>query len=563
MSSEIDQIKDRINIVDLVSQYVPLKKAGINHSARCPFHNEKSPSFYVSADRGTYKCFGCGEGGDIFTFIEKMEGLEFRGALEKLASQAGVTLSNNIPKKDSGKKDLYTEILETITLGWQRELGSNEQAKHYLKDRGFTKEIVNEYRIGFAPDSWSFTKDYLVQKGYKEADIEAVGLIKTGDKGRSYDRFRSRIIFPLFSTEGKVIAFSGRIFGEDPNKLEKSAKYLNSPDTPLFNKSRVLYGMHSAKHTIRKHNFACIVEGQVDLVMAQQVYPNTVATSGTSLTADHLKLIRRFSDRIVFVYDSDNAGLQSAYRGSLVALGQDMEVKIASLPEGSDPADVISKDIDDYRKAISGAMDVFDFFLAYISKHTHGRDQTRQIEDKLFPLLRAIENPLERDRYLAHISEKLGMTMEALQERYAKKETTKQVSVQQDPHIESQIVTPSITPTKRLAHILAWQNSLPQDKRSVETQKTLEGYSEEIQRYITNHTDAIQDLNQVAFELENLYETDIMVQNEIQELARKINESYSKYKLEKIKQQIAQADINGDITKKEQLLQEFNNLTKI
>jgi len=556
MSSEIDQIKDRINIVDLVSEYIPLKKAGINHSARCPFHNEKSPSFYVSADRGTYKCFGCGEGGDIFTFVEKMDGIEFRGALQKLATKAGVVLSNNAPKKDE-KKDVLQEIMETITLGFQRELGSQESAKEYLKKRGFTKEIVQEYRIGFAPDSWSFAKDYLLEKGFSEQEIERAGIIKTGEKGRSYDRFRSRVVFPLFSIQGAPIAFSGRIF----NKDDDSAKYLNSPDTPLFNKSRVLYGMHSAKQSIRKHNFACIVEGQVDLVMAQQVFPNTVATSGTSLTPDHLKLIRRFSDRVVFVFDSDNAGINSAYKGSLLALAQDMEVKIATLPEGSDPADVIVEDPDVYKKAIGSALDVFDFYLSRISKTTTGREQTIAIEDKLFPLLAAVSNPLERDRYFGDISEKLGMSTEALQSRYSQKESKMPQQQNNEPEPKYALETnDSVTPTKRLGHIIAWQESLSPDKRYIDIQDVLGSYNEEVQAQIIKHSKAVEDLNQVAFELENLYKNDIMVQNEIKEIAQSIEKLYSTYRLEKLKAKLSEATISGDKTNQEHIKKEIARL---
>jgi len=560
MSSEIDQIKDRINIIDLVSQYIPLKKAGINHQARCPFHNEKTPSFYVSADRGTYKCFGCGEGGDIFTFVEKMEGLEFRGALEKLATQAGVTLTNKAPTKKDEKKDIYSEIMESATIAWQRELGGNEAAKDYLKKRGFTKEIVSEYRIGFAPESWSFAKDYLLQKSFIEQDVEKVGIIKTGETGRSYDRFRSRIIFPLFSIDGKVIAFSGRFFGSESDYENPPAKYLNSPETPLFNKSRVLYGMHTAKQHIRKNNFACVVEGQVDLVMAQQVFPNTVATSGTALTSQHITLINRFSERLVFVYDGDNAGLNSAYRGSLLALEQNMEVKIATLPTEKDPADIILDSKDEYKKIIAGAQDVFDFYLAHIAKTTQGRDQTIAIEEKLFPLLHAVPNPLERDRYFGVISQKLGMSTEALQGRFSQIKVRTQTSPQTESQKSTTALSNGVTPTKRLAHILVWQNSLSEERQSIDVERVLHSYDTTVVGQIEKHMNDVIDIDTIAFELENLYKTDIMVQNEIQEIAQSIEKLYSNYRLDTLKAKLSQAVLEGDTQKQTALKQEIATL---
>lgn len=553
MSSEIDQIKDRINIVDLVSEYIPLKKTGINHQALCPFHNEKTPSFYVSADRGTFKCFGCGEAGDVFTFVEKMDGLEFRESLEKLAQKAGVTLENRQPSKDSGKKALYQEIMESATLLFQQELGSQNQVKDYLKKRGFTKEIVQKYRIGYAPDSWDFLKNKLIEKGYTEQDLETVGLIKRGEKGSCYDRFRNRIVFPLFSISGSPIAFSGRYNGSAGDV----AKYLNSPDTPLFSKSRVLYGMDSAKNAIRVNNFACLVEGQVDLVMAQQVFPNTVATSGTSLTNDHLHIIRRFADRVIFVFDSDDAGLISAYRGSLLALAQDFEVKIAVLPSGKDPADVILQNSEEYKQAIAQATDVFDLFLEKISRELQGREQTIAIEEKLFPLITVVSNPLERDRYIKHISQKLSISPEALHARISSIKPTNSVPEAKSEKQEPQEV---VNPSTRLAEILAWQNSLPEERRWIDTKQVLAAYNTEIQDVISKQIKHITDINEISFRLENLYQTDIILGNEIQEISKQIEKKFSTYTLEKLKKQLIEAEQKGESSIKEQIKTQIANL---
>jgi DNA primase len=283
---DVARIKDALAIEEVVGQYVELKKAGINYTGLCPFHSEKTPSFFVSPERGTYKCFGCGEGGDIFSFVQSLEGMEFREVLEKFSRDTGIPLeaksSQTGVKKDS--KDKLYAIMDWARWYWQKQLATHPQAIEYLKRRGFSKDQIMKYQIGYAPEGWNNLLDFLQTKDISEQDIEQAGLIKKGDKGGYYDRFRDRIIFPLRNASGKVVAVSGRYIGED----DQSAKYLNSPETPIFNKSRELYGIDMAKTAMRKNNFAVVVEGQVDLIMGQSVFPNTLATSGTALSKEHL-----------------------------------------------------------------------------------------------------------------------------------------------------------------------------------------------------------------------------------------------------------------------------------
>ncbi len=562
MSSDIDQIKDRIDIVSLVSEYIDLKKAGINHQARCPFHNEKTPSFYVSSERGTYKCFGCGEGGDIFTFTEKMEGIGFRDALTRLAAKAGVELKNNVSqRKDSGKKDIYLKIMQDAVLYWQRELGSTEKVKTYLKNRGFTKEIVQKYRVGFAPEGWENTKTYLLSKGYTEKDIESVGAIKTGDRGKTYDRFRSRVMFPLFDITGRPIAVSGRYFGDD----DGAAKYINSPETPLFNKSKVLYGMDTAKQEIRKYNFAVIVEGQVDLIMSQQVFPNTVASSGTSLTKQHLELIRRFGDRVVLVYDGDAAGLESAYRGALLALETDFEVRVAVLPDGKDPADVILDNVEDYKEVVSNAKDVFEFYLEHISNTKQGREVNMAIEEKIFPLLYSVENPLEQDRYVRAVAQKLSIAYEALKTRLEEKKPKQKITSTHDlPEAETISVERTNPSIERLIEILLWQKSLSDSTQLISESQITAGLPEPVIKYINLRINKGEyDENEIAFRLENLYKTSIILENDIKELQKRIEKAFSKKKLDNLKQQLQIAEQKGLQDDKERIKKEIANLLNI
>ena len=482
--------------------------------------------------------------------------MEFRESLEKLAQKAGVTLSNNSSPQEGGKKALHKEILEQITIIWQQNLNENKDVQDYLHKRGFTKDLINTYRLGYAPESWDFTHKALLAKGYTSGDIETVGLIKKNERGGYYDRFRSRVIFPLFDISGNIIAFSGRIYGDSD-----AAKYLNSPETPLFHKSKALYGINFAKNTMRTNNFACVVEGQVDMVMGQQVFPNTVATSGTSLTPDHLHLIKRFADRVVFVFDGDTPGLNSAYKGALLALAQDFEVKIATLPEGKDPADLILEDKEQYKQVIAQADDVFDLFLSKIAKMKSGREQTREIEERLFPLIAAVSNALEKDRYINEISQKLGLTSEALHQRISQvdiKLPNPQVSEPSEPAVNQ--VFSKETPTKRLAEILLWQENLPESVRTIKADEVFQSLDPEIQKFIETQKSRVADINDLSFRLENLYQTDIILQNEIQEILKQIEKHFSQYSLDKLKKQLTEAEQAHDQTKKEVILQKIADL---
>ena len=259
-SSSVEKIKERLSIVDVISSYIQVEQSGKNFKAKCPFHNEKTPSFFISADRGTYYCFGCGEKGDIFSFVEKFEGADFMGALKLLAEKAGVVLeTQNRNNKEDNKKELYFEILEDATKFFETNFDKEPSARAYLLGRGMTDSTMKDFRVGYVKDEWRSLSDHLIAKGYKIQDLEIVGLVKKSEKAKSiidgspdsqsesrgfYDRFRGRIIFPISDSSGRVIAFSGRIFGRDD---ANEAKYLNSPDTPLFNKSNVLFGIDKAK----------------------------------------------------------------------------------------------------------------------------------------------------------------------------------------------------------------------------------------------------------------------------------------------------------------------------
>ena len=292
MSSTAERIKEKLNVVDVLGSYIKMEKSGANYKARCPFHNEKTPSFMISPARNSYYCFGCQASGDIFTFVQEFEKLDFIGALKLLADKAGIPLDDFQNGKDKGKETKLRAVLDEASKLYEIELQKNNPtsvtALKYLTGRGLTMETINEWRIGFAPDEWRFAQDALLLKKYTVDELLEAGMVKRKAEGASdtYDRFRNRIMFPIFDAMNHTVGFSGRIMGLEK---EGSPKYLNSPETPLFNKSEVMYGLHKAKEGIRKWGYAIIVEGQMDLLMSHQAgFGNTLATSGTSLTKDHL-----------------------------------------------------------------------------------------------------------------------------------------------------------------------------------------------------------------------------------------------------------------------------------
>ncbi|HNU95337.1 MAG TPA: DNA primase [Candidatus Paceibacterota bacterium] len=437
MNSSVQKIKERLSIVDVVSSYISLEKAGKNYKAKCPFHNEKTPSFFVSPDRGTYYCFGCNAKGDIFSFVEKFEGTDFLGALKILADRAGVDLEE-YKNKNKDKTELYYEIMEEATIFFEDNLKAKLEARSYLLSRGLNDQSIEKFRIGFAPDSWSSLINHLKKKDFKTEDILAVGLIKKKDtpdqtqkEDHYYDRFRSRIMFPISDSAGRIIAFSGRIFGQSEDSKDGivNAKYLNSPETPLFNKSSVLFGLDKAKSSIRNLGYSIVVEGQMDLILSHQSgFTNTVAVSGTAFTdslvdsqnkINNLGLIKRLSPNIIFAYDGDGAGLRAANRSAAIALSLDMQVKLAVLPIGEDPADIIKKDKEKWKNIIKNSVNIISFHLDKIVEETDDlRKRGHLVKERIFPFLRMINSSIEKNAYINEAHKKTGISETAIIEDY-------------------------------------------------------------------------------------------------------------------------------------------------
>lgn len=415
MSDVIQQVKDRLNIIDVVSSYVELQKAGRHFKACCPFHNEKTPSFNVSPERGMYHCYGCRAGGDMFTFIQEIEGVEFKEALKILANKAGVELVPVSPQKKNERDRIYA-VLEEATNFFEHSLVEGSVPREYIEKRGVTLTTSMTWRLGYAPGSdniWRTTKDYLLKKGFTENELLKAGLIKNSEKGRdSYDVFRNRVMFPLFDQGGRVVAFSGRTL----EKKDDTPKYVNSPETELFKKSEILYGYHRAKHGIRQLDFSIIVEGQFDVVMSHQAgYNNTVAVSGTALTSHHVQLLERLSKRVVLALDADKAGIAAMKRAADLMLRRGLDVKVAVLEGGKDPADVILDDPKKYKKMIGHSVHVIEFLLANLaSLGLDDRTFKLRAREEVIPYILLLPNKIDQDHFESKVAEVLKTTKEAV-----------------------------------------------------------------------------------------------------------------------------------------------------
>lgn len=430
MSSEdVEKVKDRLNITDVVGQYVQLKKAGKNYTARCPFHKERTASFMVSPERGTYICFGCGERGDVFSFVQKMEGSDFPTVLKQLAEKAGVKLERQfVPStKDTQKEERLREVCEAAVSFFEAELAKHAQVQKYITTRGVSAESVKQWRLGYAPAEWEALSKQLGEKGFTKDEIVEAGFAVRSEKkvGEVFDRFRGRIIFPIFNIGGEPVAVSGRFFEKVPGQKDdvEPAKYVNSPETLLFKKSRTLYGFDKARGAIRKADAILLVEGQFDLVLAHQSgLPFTVALSGTALTEEHLVALGRLSKRLILALDADQAGLRSGLKSALMAIQAGFEVKVPSFPEGKDPADLARENPELLKAAVRTSKTSVEFFLDALRTHAKdARGYQRLVETEVLPLVAAMASKIEQAHFVRLVAERLRVPEEAVRTEVLKR----------------------------------------------------------------------------------------------------------------------------------------------
>lgn len=456
----MQEVKDKLNIVEIVGQYIQLRKAGRNYTARCPFHKERTPSFMVSPERGTYICFGCGEKGDAFSFIQKMDGIDFPSALKILADKAGVVLQKNFQAKPENKeKDArLRDVCEASTSFFEETLASRNDVQEYIRNRGLSEETVKTWRVGYVPAQWDALSKHLSSKGFSHDDIVEAGFGVRSDKrpGELFDRFRGRIMFPIFDVAGQVIAVSGRFFEKVPGQKEdiEPAKYINSPETPIFKKSKTLYGFDRAKAAIRKADCILLVEGQFDLLMSHQSgLPFAVALSGTALTDEHLVLLGRISKRLVLALDADAAGLRSGLKSAQMALAAGFDVKIPTFPAGKDPADVARENPELLKAAIRTSKTAVEFFLDMLRIGAKDeRAYKRIVETQVLPLIASIASSIDREHFITRVSQRLEVPEAAVRAEVAKRPVVAAAEISSDIHKEDAEL--SLTPLERAAGML-------------------------------------------------------------------------------------------------------------
>ena len=439
LNSPIDEIKSRLDVVDVIGSYLKLQKTGANYRALCPFHSEKKPSFFVSPARQIWHCFGCSAGGDIFKFVMQIEGVEFGDALRILAQKAGVELKKPSPelvKWQTEKTKLY-EVCELATQFFEKQLDASSvgnEAKGYLLGRGISKESIKKWRLGYAPDTWQGLSDFLTSRGYKKEEVEKAGLGMSSEIGSFYDRFRGRIIFPIFDLNSQVVGFGGRIFKEK-NKGE-IAKYINTPNTLLYDKSQVIYGLDQAKMAIRKKDFCILVEGYTDVILSSQAgVENVVSSSGTALTSYQLKILKRYSENIYTAFDMDIAGSSATKRGIDLAQAQGFNIKVIIMPEDKDPADIISENQAEWGKLVSNARSILDFyfetaFSKFNPKEVEGKVEISKI---LLPVVKRIPNKIAKSHWIQELSKRLQVKEEDLETELKKIKTEAKFPIFNEP----------------------------------------------------------------------------------------------------------------------------------
>jgi DNA primase len=461
---DIDKLREQCDLVDVISDYVQLKKAGRVFKGLCPFHDEKTPSFMVDPAKQLYHCFGCGEGGNIFTFLKKKEGLEFRDAVERLASRIGFTLhyegvSREASEAESRRSRLYriNQWAAEVYHATLKDREAGKQARGYLASRSMDQDAVQAFRLGFAPNRWDFLYRQAMHRGFTAVDFVSVGLGLKGEKG-TYDRFRGRLIFPIHDLQDRVIAFGGRVIGEG------QPKYLNSPETPIYVKSRHLYALNLARREIVRQGFAILVEGYTDVIgLWQAGIRNVAATLGTALGEEHLKLLEKFTERIVLAFDADTAGIVASVRGLDFFDKVLPDIRVIGLADGMDPADFVANSgPDEFLRLTEQSIPLVDYCLDKVKEEYDPLDTNSRIRGvrEAIAMLKGLQRDIERERYIKEIADWSGLSYHTVFDIY-RKAPGKGGNETETSDIESHIaLPPHVRAERELLRLLIHHNAL-------------------------------------------------------------------------------------------------------
>lgn len=505
---EVAEIKQRLGVAEVVGGYLPLKQAGRNLKASCPFHNEKSASFMVSPEKGIWHCFGCGQGGDIFKFVMMMDGLEFREALERLAERAGVELKRGANPANAKLKKRLMEAHALAAKYYQATLIKNKTALDYLiKKRRLNKQSLKDFQIGYAPESYEALSKFLIGRGFGEDELISGSLAGKSTRGQGiYDLFRGRIMFPISDTNGRVVGFTARVLD-----LTKQPKYYNTQQTLIYDKGRTIYGLHLAKEAIREQNLAVLVEGNMDVVMSHQAgVKNVVAASGTALTTDQLKSLSHFTKNIALAFDADAAGVKATERAIELSQQLGLTLKVVEF-DAKDPDELIAKSPDGWQQAINAAKYAVDYLFDRLAEEYDLKSAVgkRQYSDRLASNLRRLADPVERDHYEQILAQKLGTSLESIKEKIdqAPKESAteaKQAKVKVRP-LDAQSALETAVLAINLSHPrvrLSLEDLTAKDFVQVEDQEILNGLvklgksggADELIKALPSHADYVKIL---------------------------------------------------------------------
>ena len=419
--SKISEVREQTDIVEVISQYVSLKHSGGNHMGLCPFHSEKSPSFSVNAARQFFHCFGCGVGGDVFSFLMKIEGMAFPDTVRRLAERIGLDLEERTLSVEEEQRQRQRERLYRVNdvaaayfhqLLMENQLG--ETAREYMKARGYGRKAAAEYQIGFALDSWDGLKNHLEEQGLEADDARTLGLIRPGKQGRGdYDLFRGRLIFPVYDLNGRIVAFAGRVLDDS------KPKYINSPESPIYHKGRILFGLYQARQAMRQSGEVLLVEGYFDqLALYRAGFPQVVATCGTALTTDHARLLKRYVQRVVLLFDQDAAGKKATFKAMTVLQEEGVPAAVIELPSGEDPDSFIQGEgAEAFRRRLGKARSVMDLFMDdVLTEAGDGIEQKVRAAEKIVEQISGLSSELEQDLYLKELAKRSGIDLGQLQQ---------------------------------------------------------------------------------------------------------------------------------------------------
>ncbi|PIY93387.1 MAG: DNA primase [Candidatus Magasanikbacteria bacterium CG_4_10_14_0_8_um_filter_32_14] len=612
--SDINLIKNKIDVVDLIGEYIQLKPAGVNHKGLCPFHHEKSPSFMVNRERQSWHCFGCAKGGDIFSFVQEIEGMEFREALKYLADKAGVQLTNTFKNEaESSLKNRLKNInydASHFFYNFLLKMESAKDARDYLQKRGLTQDTIDNWQIGFVLEQWDLLTQYLLKKGHSIDDLVASGLTIKRDnaniatKQGFYDRFRGRIMFPIWDVHDTVVGFTGRVLIETD---KSGGKYVNTPQTALFDKSSVIFALNKAKKSIKEKDFVVVVEGQMDVIACHQVdMTNVVAFSGTAVTAEldlhksdaeqqkkQIGLLKRYTNNMSMAFDVDEAGEKAARRTISLAMSAGMNVKIIQIPEGAgkDPDECIKKNKEVWFEVVKNASEVMNWYFsrAFINKDINNPKDKQHIASELLDKIQHIPFAVERDYWLKELGHSLGVDISVLRDDLVRIKSEEKIPVEKknfDKNIETKTIN---LPESRLNELVKTflvlflrfydfikdTPDLFSIDLSLSTGKYNELYEMLKSRYnkgnkdISNFRDYFSHENQ-----ENIIDVLLMqgekdffgfkeneAKNEVKILSKRIYEEWLKEEKNRIQNELSLAESKGDTDKVDELMKRFQSLS--